>query len=244
MAVMTERKWARLIAAFRDQPGNFTNAAREAGITKETARKAWEAGYPKQNRKPIQQLMAMEANEREALARARADAVRTETEAFAAALRGEVRNHALEEYERTNQYLRAAAMTATSTLVAAHRLQPVVQELGALAPRLVESIHMEVTKGEVPAAQAMKLLEQIANFTKTVAAAANAATLQGAKVVEVSRARSGDMGKMREAVVHEPFDANEAKRLAAELAEAAIEVEESAAQGPALAVLDGGAAVG
>lgn len=239
---LEERKWKRLVVAFRDKPGNIRNAAREAAVDRETAQKAWNIGWPKQHRKPILAIIQQESEEREAMARARAEAVKTETQAFAASLRGDVRQNALEEYERTNQYLRAAAMTATSALVATHRLQPVVQELGSLAPRLVEVIHSELAQGEMSAKQAMEMLEKIAGFTKAVTATSNAATLQGAKVVEVARARAGDLTiNIKEAVQSEPFDPNEAKRIAAELAEAALEVEAAASGIPLLSVVAGGA---
>ena len=242
MSKITEQKWQKMVQAFRESPGNIKNAAREALVDRSTARKAWSMGYPTMNRKPIQQIVQQEQDDRAALARARADAVKTETEAFAAALRGEVRSNALEEYERTNQYLRAAAMTATSTLVAVHRMQPVVQELGALAPRLLETIHREIVQGEFSATQAMGLLERVASFTKAVAATANSATLQGAKVVEISMARNKveNIIDIKGAAQSEPFDVEEARRLAAELAEAALEVSQEGA--PQLSVVEGGAA--
>ena len=58
-------------------------------------------------------------------------------------------------------------------------------------------------------------------------------------MVSVTRARSGDVLKIKEAVVNEPFDSTEAKRLAAELAEAVLEVEAQAEEGPALVVVPG-----
>lgn len=130
-------------------------------------------------------------------------------------------------------------MTATNTLMATHRLQPVVQELGALAGRLVESVYTEVTRGELSAAQSLNMLEKIAGFMKAMATTANAATMQGAKVVEISRQRQGDMVNIVDSktmVASEPFDVEEAKRLAEELAAAAMESE----GGPTLSVLPGG----
>jgi hypothetical protein len=239
---LDERKWRKLIVAFRDKPGNMRNAAMEANVDRATAKKAWEVGYPEQHRKPIRVVIEEEVLERAALTKAHVESVKTETAAFAAALRGDVRANALEEYERTNQYLRAAAMTATSALVAAHRLQPVVQELSILAPRLVQIVNTELLEGETTAKQAMEILEKIASFTKAIAATSNAATLQGAKVVEVSRARAGDATiNIKEAVASEPFDPNEAKRIAAELAEAALEVEAAGEGAPVLTVVPGGA---
>lgn len=238
MGRVDERVWQKLVNAFRDDPGNFRGASRIAKVDRQTARRAWCIGNPKMNRKPIQELLRLEEDERQALVKARSEAVRTETEAFAAALRKDVRDQALEEYERTSQYLKAAAMTATNTLVATHRLQPVVHELSGLAARLVEQVHAEVTRGELSAAQSLVMLEKIAGFMKSVAATSSSATMQGAKVVELSRQRNGEMVNVvdTKAALAEPFDAAEAKRLAEELAAAALDAE----GGPVLSVLPGG----
>jgi len=153
-------------------------------------------------------------------------------------VRKDVRSQALEEYERTNRYLRAASATATATLVAVHRLQPTVQELGNLAPQLLLMIEKDLARNELSAVQAMNLLERIAAFTKSVAVTANEATQQGAKVFDVGRSRNSSdaLINIEKAVVAEPFDPAEARRLAAELAEAALEAEELV-NTPALKVL-------
>lgn len=242
---LDERKWKTLVAAFRLKPGNMANAARMAGTDRATARNAWNEGNAKERRKPIKEIVEEEEKKRESLGAAKEEAIRTEMNAFAAALRGDVRQNALEEYERTNQYLRAAAMTATAALVATHRLQPVIQELGELAPKLVEVVHMEIVNGGVNGKMAIEWLERIASITKAVGATSNAATLQGAKVVEVSRQRAGDLTiNIKEAVDSEPFDPNEAKRIAAELAEAALEIEAAGDGAPVLSVVPSKATTG
>jgi len=237
---LDEKKWQKLVIAFRDQPGNYKNAGREALCDRATAKKAWLEGSPAQGRKPIKEMVEEEQERKAELARVKAEAIRTETDAFAASLRGDVRQQALEEYERTNRYLRAASATATATLVATHRLQPVVQELGAMGPQLIEMIHKDLGREGLSAVAAMGLLERIAAFTKSVAAAAYAATQQGAKVFEVSRARTSSdaLINIEKAVNVEPFDPAEAKRLAAELAEAALEME-AGEDGPVLNVIEG-----
>ncbi len=223
-----ERKWQKLLVAYREIPGNHKNACRFAECDRGTARKAWAVGWPESGKRAIQAILQEEEEAREAKAAAKAEVIKTEMDAFAASLRGDVRAQALEEYERTNRYLRAASATATATLVAAHNLMPVVKELGELAPKLVEMVHRDLGMGDVSASAAVTLLEKIANFTKTVAAAANTATLQGAKVFEITKARSSmdSIVNLDKALSAEPFDPVEAKRLAAELAEAALEVEQ------------------
>lgn len=241
MGKLDNRKWQKLVIAFREQPGNIKNAARVAVCDRATARRAWSVGYPEIKREPIQVLLEREAEESEVARREKEKIIREETEAFAAALRGDVRAQALEEYERTNRYLRAASATATSALVAAHKLQPAVQELGDMAPHLVEIVQKGILSGEVGAREAVSMMEKIASIMKAVSATANAATLQGAKVFEVSRARmnSDALINIEKAVNAEPFDPGEAKRLAAELAEAAAEVELWDPDKPTLNVIKG-----
>lgn len=237
-----DRKWQKLLQAYRDKPANHKNASREAQCDRATARKAWTEGWPNANRRPIQTIMQEEEEARASMAAAKAEAIKTEMEAFATALRGDVRAQALEEYERTNRYLRAASATATATLVAAHKLMPTVQELAELAPTLVEMVHKDLGNGDMSAVQAVTLLERIAGFTKAVAAAANSATMQGAKVFEVTKARASmdSIVNIDKALNAEPFDPAEAKRLAAELAEAALEVEQFDPDGkPVLNVIAG-----
>lgn len=237
-----EKKWQKLVVAYRDVPGNHKNACRFAECDRGTARKAWAIGWPESGKKAIQAILQEEEEAREAKAQAKAEMVKTEMDAFAASLRGDVRAQALEEYERTNRFLRAASATATAVLAEAHRLMPVVRELGEVAPKLVEMVKADIELGTMNAMQAMMLLDKIANFAKTVTATTNSATLQGAKVFEVTRARSSmdAIINIDKALSEEAFDPVEAKRLAAELAEAALEVEQFDAEGrPVLNVIAG-----
>lgn len=231
-------KWKMLVIAFREQPANWRNASRMACCDKLTAKKAWFDGYPDRGLKPIKEMVEGEREEKEALAKAKSEVLKIEMEEFASNVRKDVRAQALEEYERTNRYLRAASATATATLVAVHRLQPTVQELGNLAPQLLLMIEKDLAKGDLTASQAMNMLERIASFTKSVATTANEATAQGAKVFAVGQSRNSSDAiiNIEKAVVSEPFDPAEAKRLAAELAEAALEAEELV-NTPALKVL-------
>jgi hypothetical protein len=55
--------WNDLVAAFRDQPGNVSNAARRAGVSRATAHKAWEKGwrFKPWGKVPIEQVLKDEA---------------------------------------------------------------------------------------------------------------------------------------------------------------------------------------
>ncbi len=239
--MLDEGRYWKLVEAFREKPGNLRHASRTVGVDMSTSRKAWREGWPRLKRKAIQALIESEMQEEQALRRTRELAIRTETEAFAAALRGDVRKEALDEYERTSQYLRAASVTATSALAECHQLQKVVRGLMDLAPALVAKVVEGVD--EMSSSEALKTLERLSLLGKQIALTTYAATQQGAKVTEVQRARSADL---QQAVINvqasavEPVDAAEAARLAAELAEAAQEAAATLEAGPQLSVLKGG----
>lgn len=224
---LDEKKWQKLVQAFREKPGNILSAAKMVPCDRDTAKRAWLLGYPDRKKKPIQVMLEEEEAERAAKARMKAEVVRTEMDAFAATLRGDLRSQALEDWERTNRYLRAASATATATLVAVHRIQPAVNELAELAPELVGLIRKDIESGVLNGMQAVGMLDRVASVMKMVSSAAASAATQGAKVFEITKARgSADaMLNIDKAVGAEPFDPAEAKRLAAELAEAALEVE-------------------
>jgi hypothetical protein len=240
--MVDDKVYWKMVEAFRDKPGNVRHVAKMVGVDRDTARKAWREGWPRLKRVPIQVLIEREMEEEQALKRTREIAIRTETEAFAAALRGDVRQNALEEYERTSQYLRAATVTATSSLAECHKLQAVVRELMELAPQLVAKVVEGVD--DMSPADALRALDKLAMLGKQIALTTYAATQQGAKVVEVQRARSADLQQAVisvQATAVEPVDAQEAARLAAELAEAAQEAAAAVEAGPQLSVFKGGA---
>jgi hypothetical protein len=240
--MVDDKVYWKMVEAFRDKPGNVRHVAKMVGVDRDTARKAWREGWPRLKRVPIQVLIEREMEEEQALKRTREIAIRTETEAFAAALRGDVRKEALDEYERTSQYLRAASVTATSALAECHQLQKVVRGLMELAPQLVAKVVEGVD--DMSPADALRALERLSLLGKQIALTTYAATQQGAKVVEVQRARSADLQQAVisvQATAVEPVDAHEAARLAAELAEAAQEAAAAVEAGPQLSVFKGGA---
>lgn len=239
--MVDDKTYWKMVEAFREKPGNMRHVSKVVGVDRDTARKAWREGWPRLKRQPIQVVIERELEEERALQRTRELAIRTETEAFAAALRGDVRQNALDEYERTSQYLRAATVTATSALAECHKLQAVVRELTELAPMLAAKVIEGVE--DMGPAEALRTLDKLAMLGKQITLTTYAATQQGAKVTEVQRARSADL---QQAVINvqasavEPVDAAEAARLAAELAEAAQEAAAAVEAGPQLSVLKGG----
>lgn len=231
--------WHKLLAAFREKPGNYRHAAIAAKIDQRTAKKGWLEGWPHFKRAPISQILQREAEENAQ----KAAIIKSETEAFAAALRGDARTEALDQYQRTARMVKAATITANNALSAVGKLNQVASDLAEMAPQLVAKIRDAVNRDELDPVQALIALEKISGFAHKVTATSNAATSQGAKAVEVERLMKGDATSIIgvKETLAEPVSAEEAKRLAAELAEAAQEAEAAASGQPDLKVLPGGA---
>lgn len=241
--MIDDKKYWDLVAAFRERPGSIRHASKVTGTARETANRAWSKGWPRLKREPIQVIIEREMAEERSLKKAREMAIRTETEAFAAAIRGDVRSQAYDEYERTGAYIKAATVTATSALVEAQKLVPVIRDLVDMAPEFVAKVREGLDESGMSAEKAMRLLDRIAVFAKTVTAATYAATQQGARVVDVQRTRNADLQQAMinaQSVAAEPVSAEEAQRLAAELSEAALEVQAALQGAPQLTVMPGG----
>lgn len=240
---VTPAQWKALVTSFREQPDNIRAAAQKAGVKWVKARQAWERGFPAMDppKPSIRAMMDQEAADKAA----REAIIRTETEAFAATLRGDVRTEALDQYQRTTIMVKNATITANNALSAVAKLNQVASDLAALAPKLTEKIKAAVEQDELDPVQALAALEKISGFAHKVTATSNAATSQGAKAVEVERLLKGDATSIIgvKETMAEPVSADEAKRLAAELAEAAQEAEAAANGQPDLKVLPGGAPV-
>jgi len=52
--------WNAVLAAFREEPGNVSAAAKRAGVSRNTARRAWMDGWPRLERRPMQDIVAEE----------------------------------------------------------------------------------------------------------------------------------------------------------------------------------------
>lgn len=55
--VLSEEKWSLLVESFVTTVGNYSQAAKLAGVDHKTARKAWNEGYPQQGKRPIKELV-------------------------------------------------------------------------------------------------------------------------------------------------------------------------------------------
>ncbi len=166
-AVITQEIYDRLLAAYREVPGNVTRAARMSGCGLMMARRAWEAGWPRLPwATPIHSVLLREQEEaRDAVARehererermeairegARADAIKARTEEGMAIRQARanaigalsVTNKVVAALLKTADSLKAALETATSIdpSKAAQLIERVVRaarQAGELAHRAI-----------------------------------------------------------------------------------------------------------
>lgn len=169
-------QYTDLAKAFRDKPGSVNNAATKAKVTRKTAKRAWEVGWPNENppRIAIKALLAQE----EAEAQAKTQMVKNETEAFAATLRQGVRNEALDAREQEARLVKAARVNIANLLVATGRLGPALHALS-------DQLRVAIEAGGLNPTQASNLLRNLAS-------AATQSVRAGQIVLEIERLHRGD----------------------------------------------------
>jgi len=142
---------SKLLAAFRDDPGNYSAAARLACVQRRTARRAYEIGYPDRpwGLVPIKDLLAKEAE----LARSRLqlEADQDELDEDIAELDAErdreaSRQHAVKTKEQEGQLIASARAGAILGLVAAVKVAP---SLGKVMARIGTELEAVAENGLV-----------------------------------------------------------------------------------------------
>ena len=173
---ITVQQYTALVKAFREKPGSVLNAATKAHVTRKTAKRAWEVGWPEENppRLAVRNLLAQE----EAEAAAKAQQVKSETEAFAATLRHGVRNEALDAREQEARLVKAARVNIANLLVATGRLGPALHALS-------DQLRASIEAGGLNPMQASTLLRNLAT-------AATQSVRAGQIVLEIERLHRGD----------------------------------------------------
>lgn len=172
--VTSQSTYDKLIIAFRENWGNFSSAARAAGVARKTAKKAWISGWPDQRMRPIRDLL-----EEERLA-ARAE-ILTETRAKLVGDQAVLQQEAVEaEKARLLSHSQAVQTRAQEgEMVKLSRANTIVMMATAnrhlrVANKLAKELEEQVEKGEVELTpqQVIKLAGSCAFLTKTAAEAA------------------------------------------------------------------------
>lgn len=174
--VIETKVWTRLLNAWREDQGNVSKAARAAGISRPTARRAINDGYPDADppRRPIRDIVAEE------MVAARA-AMAAEREVTA---RTTARDHELENAARRQR----EAEKARADAVEARRqeAQMVRSQRGNVlaligingqclrgALQLSEKIQKELAEGDMTTAQKLTALTRLGLLTQRISSAAS-----------------------------------------------------------------------
>ena len=227
---VNQKTYDALVNAFRLQPGNCSAAARFAGVARNTAIRAWKVGY--QDRLAISVLLEQERVkaeqariEAEQLAQVKAQTIRTETEAYALALRGETRDAALEAHEQEGKLVKAARQNV-------HNLAVVANAAISMAHELVKSAAADL---QTPDKLAGMTPIQKATLADKLTSIADRGVKLVQGVLEAERLWRGDPTKVIGIVPMEEMSVEEAARIAREAYEAAQRYERHG-----LEVIDGG----
>lgn len=212
-------QYTALVKAFREKPGSVLNAANAAKVARPTAKRAWEVGWPEETppRLAIKAILLQEADKKAV--------IRSETEAFAATLRGEVREDALNVHELEGKLVKSARTQVGN-------LHAVAGRAGILADKLVRSLEADLAKEGALDALSPEKKAALADRLTIIKERAIKMTKEA---LEVERQWRGDPTKVIGLVPMEQMSPEEAARLAREAYEAALEYERHG-----LTIIDGG----
>ena len=196
----------RLLAAFREHPGDHTAVRRIIGVDARTARRGWERGWPGRNWPAIKPIVEREQEERRARLAGRAPAMLADAELQA---------------EREVMLARGSGVMALELLSVTRKLMPRMKMLAE---------QIEQTKDLAP--DPVGAMAVLGRFTRSVGRAVEVARA----AIELERIRVGDPQRIELTVQHEQVDAAavaaEARALLADLAE--VQSEDGANGAPQL----------
>ena len=161
--VVDEALYARLVEAYRHEPGNKTHAARVAEVDRRTATKAWLEGWPKLGFDPIQKTIEDEQKAARALLiekRADQDAeqkLAREREVQATEIAA--KNDAIASRSEEAQTVRAARHNAMGLLA-------VTAQILRGANKLAKHVEAEIEHMELKPQQAIALFQSIASTAR------------------------------------------------------------------------------
>jgi len=170
----TKEQWGKLVEAYREVPGGHQNAAKVAGVSRRTARRAWEEGFSwaPWGMVPIEKMM--EAEQRDA----RALVQKKYTHETAKRLQEEIerdqlaKQHSVEARADEGILLQLGRKTAGQVLGVVGAMTP---GLRLLAQRMNEALMVHMAEGKVMTMgelqEALKLVEKSAIVIRNLAGA-------------------------------------------------------------------------
>jgi len=161
--IITRELYDMLLTAYRESPGNASNAARYAGVGRRFARRAWDTGWEKHPwARPIMDVITDEQSE----SRAMRGAERLAEYRDAAKMRDMARTDAIEQRaaeSRTLKMARGASMALlNATLNALRAAQPLSERMA------------EMNTDDVDPKTVIQLVERVARLTGTATQTAHA----------------------------------------------------------------------
>lgn len=180
-SVVTREFYDSLVIAYRETPGNASQAARRAFCERRMAKRAWETGWPQYPwARPIRQVLELEQVSAQAAARAAVikaqDAVEEERE--------QSRQESVEARRQEHQMLKAARGDVLAALVLAADL---VGAMRVAVATIKDNLQVDPVTGKLPSITpiaAMSLLTRHATLVQKAVGAAEA-------VIQLSRLERG-----------------------------------------------------
>ena len=182
-------RYDRLLAAFREKPENYTAAAKKAGVTFRTAKKAWLKGWPSKNFEPIKTIIALEHFEARA---ARHDTsapehdISDEEAARARAAAKEAEERAKARRDAITARVEEAKMIKTARGSAIHLLAITKKILAGMGP-LADEVHDRLTQIKLNDETTVADLEDIARLIWRLAISTKSGTETAFKILQSER---------------------------------------------------------
>ncbi len=224
-AVITQEVYDRLLAAYREVPGNVTRASRMSGCGLMMARRAWEAGWPRLPwAVPIQAVLLHEQEEARAAVAREADRERERQEA----IRETARADAIKARTEEGQAVRMARGNAIGILAVTNKVAVGVLKFADVVKAKLETM----TSTDMDPKEAVQLIERAARAARQAGELAH-------RAVVMERLYLGKPTEILGVSTDEPFSPEQALE---ELANAADDRERYLrAQHPGeLRVIEGG----
>ena len=167
--VSAQQKHAALIEAYEEAPGNYHAAAKSAGVSDATAKKAWEEGWPRYSLQPIKEYIdEIREAARAARIEAARDLARREHE-IATKEQAAAKADAVSSLKQEGMGVKMARGSAIALESLAAKLIKSASPLAdALSKMLQEEAHAQGTEdATLTANQIMLLLERLNRFTSS-----------------------------------------------------------------------------
>lgn len=179
----------RMVAAYRECPGNHSRAARAVGVDRRMTTRAWLKGWPRYAwARPVSAVLAEEHD----TARSRLAAVEQRALAERQAERDKASVASVEARTEEEQLLRAARRDVLGVLVIAAELTPAVRVLGRLVMEAITLLARQIQAGggELTPKQIGQFVEIVDRHARLVSKAVYAADA----VLKLSRLERGEPG--------------------------------------------------